>query len=303
MPTLSEYFKTDFHVPVRLDADISIQIEDEVARNFESSTLVDFNANAKYIAMYFDASITDGRILISALRSWKTLLDKSNHTQLGRMLPAGLTMEVQNLGPAAARISWKWPGDSHSLDLASLHFTGRVFLYTENNLPAELAGMLEEVANEEGLSICYRGHMYAIERDRLEEPRAFISHDSRDKEEIARKIATRLREMLCPVWYDEFSLRVGDSLRESIEDGLKKYSKCVFVITPNFLSKGGWPKREYQSVFTRELVEESKLILPVWSNVTQKEVFDYSPVLADRVALDWSVGEEDVCKRLFSALS
>jgi len=50
---------------------------------------------------------------------------------------------------------------------------------------------------------------------------AFISHDSEDKD-IARCIAINLRKRICPVWYDEFSLKVGDNLRVSIEKGLKK---------------------------------------------------------------------------------
>jgi TIR domain len=108
--------------------------------------------------------------------------------------------------------------------------------------------------------------------------------------------------MLCPVWFDEFSLKVGDSLRESIESGLKVCPMCIFVLTLNFLAKGGWPKREYEIIFTRELVEEKKLILPVWAGVSRDEVYQYSPILADRVAVDWALGEEEVCRRLFGKL-
>jgi hypothetical protein len=60
---------------------------------------------------------------------------------------------------------------------------------------------------------------------------------------------------MCLVWYDQFSLRVGDSLRESVEAGLKECHKCILVLTPNFLSNKGWAKHEYSSIFTREIVE------------------------------------------------
>ena len=89
---------------------------------------------------------------------------------------------------------------------------------------------------------------------------------------------------MCPVWYDEFSLSVGDSLRESIEGGLKSCGYCILVLTPNFLSKGGWPKREYDSIFTREVIEDERLILPVWHNVSKQEVMEYSASLADKLA-------------------
>lgn len=77
---------------------------------------------------------------------------------------------------------------------------------------------------------------------------------------------------------------------------------CIFVLTPNFLAKDGWPKREYEIIFTRELVEEKRLILPLWAGVSRDDVYEYSPILADRVAVNWELGEEEVCRRLFNKL-
>lgn len=54
----------------------------------------------------------------------------------------------------------------------------------------------------------------------LEKPLAFISHDSNDKDSLVRELALELDKQLCPVWYDEFSLEIGDSLIENIEKGL-----------------------------------------------------------------------------------
>ena len=126
------------------------------------------------------------------------------------------------------------------------------------------------------------------ERNKWEKPRAFVSHDTRDKAEIAQPLAIKLLQFMCPVWYDEFSLKVGDSLRGSIEAGLKECPKCIFVLTPNFLANSGWSQDGVELDLTRELVEKQKVILPVWHNVTAKDVYEYSPVLADRVAVDWS---------------
>jgi hypothetical protein len=119
-------------------------------------------------------------------------------------------------------------------------------------------------------------------------PLAFISHDSRDKADIALPLALMLEERDCPVWYADFSLRVGDSLIESIERGLTETRKCILILTPNFLNNKGWTKREFNSVFTREVLEKRNVILPVWHGVTQQQVYDYSPSLADKYALIWS---------------
>jgi TIR domain len=108
---------------------------------------------------------------------------------------------------------------------------------------------------------------------------------------------------MCPVWYDQFSLRVGDSLRESIERGLTECSKCILILTKNFLGNEGWSKREYDSIFTREVVEKKRVILPVWSGISAVDVYKYSPILADRVAVEWSLGAEEVARRLFNSIN
>lgn len=48
---------------------------------------------------------------------------------------------------------------------------------------------------------------------------AFISHASEDKESLARPLAEKLRDLGFSIWYDEFQLKVGDSLRRSIDKG------------------------------------------------------------------------------------
>jgi hypothetical protein len=48
----------------------------------------------------------------------------------------------------------------------------------------------------------------------------FISHASEDKDAVARPLAERLRSLGLTVWYDEFTLSLGDSLRQSIDYGL-----------------------------------------------------------------------------------
>jgi len=150
--------------------------------------------------------------------------------------------------------------------------------------------------------LIFRSVEYVTERNRQERPREFISHDSRDKTAIAEPLAAELQNLRCPVWFDKFSLKVGDSLRQSIETGLRECSKCIFILTPNFLSNGGWSKREYESIFTRELVENRKVILPVWHSVSVTDVYNYSPILADRFAVPWSLGAEEVARKLLNAI-
>jgi hypothetical protein len=107
---------------------------------------------------------------------------------------------------------------------------------------------------------------------------------------------------MCPVWYDEYSLKVGDSLRQKIESGLKDAKKCIVVLSPNFLANGGWGRAEFDSIFTREILEQSNVVLPVWHNVTAQEVFEYSPRLADRLGLSTSMGIKELANKLCGAI-
>lgn len=239
---------------------------------------LDFTANATYVSLYVPN--IDGDDLPEA-----NALDK-----VGDVLKFTSTTEVEITVA----------GERHPA--ADLQFTGQVYLYTDRILTGVQRDRLLTAAKSAGHRLSIRDRVYAEERNRFSKPRAFISHDSRDKLAIAHPLAERLQKMLCPVWYDRFSLVVGDSLRESIERGLSEAEKCILILTPSFLSNDGWGKREYDSIFTREVVERRNVILPVWHGVTASDVFKYSPVLADRVGIQWSEGVDAVASKLLRAL-
>ena len=110
-----------------------------------------------------------------------------------------------------------------------------------------------------------------------------------------------MSKLMCPVWYDEYSLEVGDSLRANIEKGLKETTKCVIVLSPHFLSNDGWGKAEFDSIFTREILEEN-VMLPVWHNVNVQDVYEYCPRLADKVGLNSDVGPKELARKLVNAV-
>ena len=138
-------------------------------------------------------------------------------------------------------------------------------------------------------------------RTKIGEPFAFISYDSNDKE-IASHIAIGLTEMNYPVWYDEYSLKVGDSLIESIQSGIKECNKCILILSKDYLQNEGWAKVEFTSIFTREILEGTNLILPVWVGVRKNEIYDYFPSLADKVAAKWNSGKDVVLEQLHQAI-
>jgi multidrug efflux pump subunit AcrA (membrane-fusion protein) len=108
----------------------------------------------------------------------------------------------------------------------------------------------------------------------------FISHASPDKEELVRALAEGLTAAGADVWYDEFELRVGDSLRAKIDEGLSRSRYGIVVLTPAYLAGRQWTDNELAGLFAA-----NKRILPIWHRVSRDEVAAYSPTLADRLAL------------------
>lgn len=75
---------------------------------------------------------------------------------------------------------------------------------------------------------------------------------SEDKTTLVAPLAARLRDHGLRVWYDDFTLTVGDSLRRSIDRGLARSRYGIVVISPDFLKKE-WPQKELDGLVAREV--------------------------------------------------
>lgn len=114
----------------------------------------------------------------------------------------------------------------------------------------------------------------------------FISHASEDKAEFATVLAQKLQASGVKVWFDEFELKLGDSLRRSIDKGLVASRFGIIVLSSAFFAKN-WTQYELDGLVAREM-EGAKVILPIWHKVSKDEVMNYSPSLADKFALNTS---------------
>lgn len=120
----------------------------------------------------------------------------------------------------------------------------------------------------------------------------FISHASEDKETIAEPLAKALISRGAKVWLDKYAMTVGDSLRQSIDDGLA-HSRYGVVILSEIYFKKFWTGKELNGLFAKQ-EDGEKVILPVWHNISKDTVKQYSPILADMLALktaDFTVDE------------
>ena len=118
--------------------------------------------------------------------------------------------------------------------------------------------------------------------DKYIEYDVFISHAAEDKESVVRPLANALVNKGLKVWYDEFELKIGDSLRRKIDRGLAKSRFGIVVLSKDFIRKG-WTNYELDGIISKANTGE-QVLLPIWHGITKQEVLDYSPSLADKVA-------------------
>lgn len=130
---------------------------------------------------------------------------------------------------------------------------------------------------------------------------AFISHASEDKEKFVRPLAIKLKEKNLSVWYDEFSLKVGDSLRKSIDYGIKKSKFGIVIFSPSFFNKN-WPEWELNGLVQLNNKYKERKILPVWHNITYDAILEYSPSIADLYSIKSQLGLEYVVEKLLEAI-
>lgn len=124
----------------------------------------------------------------------------------------------------------------------------------------------------------------------------FISHASEDKDDFVRPLANLLRQYELDVWYDEFELTIGKSLSRSIDKGITNSNFGLIVLSKSFFKKN-WTEYELKSLNSFE-IENGDVLLPLWKDVTVKEVRKFSPYLADKFALTTKDSIEDIAIKI-----
>lgn len=124
----------------------------------------------------------------------------------------------------------------------------------------------------------------------------FICHASEDKEDFVRLLAEALSSAGLKVWYDEFSLGLGDSIRGNIDRGLAASRYGVVVLSHKFFSKE-WTMRELDAIFATMKMSEQR-ILPIRHGLSTQDVQQYSPMIAGILAADSAEGPDEVVKQI-----
>lgn len=89
----------------------------------------------------------------------------------------------------------------------------------------------------------------------------FVCHASEDKP-AARELASAMTKLGADVWFDEWEIRVGDSIVQKIGAGLGTLTHLVILLSKNSVDKP-WVQKELSSALMRQLSEKAVDVLPV----------------------------------------
>ena len=130
---------------------------------------------------------------------------------------------------------------------------------------------------------------------------AFICHASEDKDDFVRPLAQLLSQQHLEVWYDEFSLSIGDSLTQKIDEGLANSRFAIVILSPNFFTKP-WAIRELSGFSFREMLQRENIILPIWHRINLEDIAKHSLPLADKKAISSRDGVNTVIIELLKKI-
>ncbi len=99
--------------------------------------------------------------------------------------------------------------------------------------------------------------------DRLMRPdiRLFVCHASEDKP-VASAFAAFLHERGTHVWFDQWEIRVGDSIVQKVSDALAEATHLAILLSSTSITKP-WVQREMSSALMRQLADRSISVLPL----------------------------------------
>lgn len=128
----------------------------------------------------------------------------------------------------------------------------------------------------------------------------FISYAAEDND-FATEVAYGLRANGLSVWFAPLSLKAGERLLDSIEQGMEQSRTGTLVVSPAYLCKG-WTGHE-MDVLIRDNIERGKVLLPIWLNTSKAEIEAKHRSLSSIVAITDTSSVSQVVAKLVEALS
>lgn len=133
----------------------------------------------------------------------------------------------------------------------------------------------------------------------LPEYDVFLSHANKDKADLVDELNDSLEKLGVKIFYDKKSLEWGDKWKDRILEGTKKAEFAIIVISENFFDRE-WTEKELNEFLNRQNRNGQKLILPIVHNITNEDLRNKYPSVADIQAIDSKAYSCDEIALLFA---
>jgi len=254
MTTIREYFDTD-QKALNAQREWDLKSKDGLAINILCKLSYKLEDKLKYFSFFFPRECDFNAI--------KFILDTEE-------VKSGKIDEYENIQEV------NFLDNPESTKLSECTFVKNIFIYIDRVFIEEEKSILNEYAKIIGLKIIIRDENYAKENAILSKPLAFISHDFKDKNSIVRELANEMISLNCPTWYDEYTLQLGDNLKEKIDEGIANTEYSIVILSKNYISNTTWANYEFNAIFK----QEKNIIIPVWHNIDKDDIDNFAPELS-----------------------
>jgi hypothetical protein len=182
-------------------------------------------------------------------------------------------------------------------ELSDLTFSRKVIVYT-NEVNVDKREVKKQFKLRKGITLSIRDKAYRVNKMKKTKPDFFICHDWHDKEAVAKPIYEELTKRGYYVWLDETELLVGDSIQKKITKGIQNCTFGILILSRNLIDNKRWADFEAQSLMNRHISNNQNIILPIWHDVDEMDISEYSPYLVDKYALRTDDGIEAITNGL-----
>lgn len=168
---------------------------------------------------------------------------------------------------------------------------------------SEVASCLRSVAKDQDFIDKVNGiekkMVPAYQANSLPKYDVFLSHANADKQDFVDELYNSLNKLGVKIFYDKESLEWGDNWKDRILDGTKKAEFAIIVISENFFGRE-WTETELSAFLNRQNQNGQKLILPIVHNITNEDLKNKYPKVAEIQAIDSQTYSCDEIALLFA---
>jgi transcriptional regulator with XRE-family HTH domain len=94
--------------------------------------------------------------------------------------------------------------------------------------------------------------------DALLAPQLYFAHAHEDRE-MARPLAEKMMAQGIDVWFDQWEIKIGDSLRRKMESGLSTCTHFLVLLTPHSIGKP-WVETEIDAGFLKSVGGQARFL-------------------------------------------